>query len=336
MTVDTIEPEASVQYRRLGKTGFGVSAVGFGAWGIGSEWGAVDDEVSLQALHGAADAGVNFFDTADVYGSEPLLGRFLRERDERLVVATKLGRMAAPAFDRERFSERQLEAWVDASRENLGVETLDLLQLHTLPTDFYDWPELFQRLDRLVEKGKVAHIGVSVERVEEGLKALEYDGVSSVQIIFNMLRLRPAERFFDAAAERDVGIVVRVPLASGILTGKFRTDSEFAPDDHRRFNVHGEAFDVGETFSGVPLDIGVEFVEEIRVLVPEGATMAQLALRWILMWPQVSTVIPGAKTPEQARANAAAADLPPLPDETMRRVERLYRERIARLVHQRW
>ncbi len=325
-----------MEYRRLGKTGFEVSAVGFGAWGIGSEWGPVEDETSMEALHAAVDAGVTFFDTADVYGSEPLLGRLLREREERLVVATKLGRMAAPMFDREGFGERQLEAWVDASRENLGVETLDLVQTHTLPTDFYYWPELFERLDRLAEKGKIAHYSVSVERVEEGLKAIEYDGVASVQIIFNMLRLRPAERFFAAAAERDVGVVVRVPLASGILTGKFRPDSEFAPDDHRRFNVRGEAFDVGETFSGVPLEVGVEFAEEVRPLVPEGATMAQLALRWVLMWPEVSTVIPGAKTPEQARANAAAADLPPLPDETMQRVDELYRERIAPLVHQRW
>jgi len=325
-----------VQYRRLGKTGYEVSAVGFGAWGIGSEWGPVDDEVSLQALHAAADAGVNFFDTADVYGSEPLLGRFLRERDERLFVATKLGRKAGPSFDRDRFGERQLEAWVDDSRENLGVETLDLVQTHTLPTDFYYWPELFRGLDRLVEKGKAAHYGVSVERSEEGLKAIEYDGVASVQIIFNMLRLRPSERFFAAAAERDVGIVVRVPLASGILTGKLRKDSEFAPDDHRRFNVRGEAFDVGETFSGVPLDAGVEFADAIGALVPEGATMAQLALRWILMWPEVSTVIPGAKTPEQARANAEAADLAPVRAETMLRVEQLYRERVAPLVHQRW
>jgi aryl-alcohol dehydrogenase-like predicted oxidoreductase len=325
-----------LEYRHLGKTGFDVSAVGFGAWGIGSEWGPVDDETSLKALHAAADAGINFFDTADVYGSEPLLGRFLRERDERLYVATKLGRKAAPSFDREQFGERQLEAWVDESRENLGVDTLDLLQLHTLPADFYYWPELFQHLDRLVENGKVAHVGVSVERSEEGLKAIEYDGVASVQIIFNMLRHRPAERFFSAAAERDVGIVVRVPLASGILTGKLSADSAFAPDDHRRFNVRGEAFDVGETFSGVPLEVGVEFADAIRPLVPEGAAMAQLALRWILMWPEVSTVIPGAKTPEQARANAAAADLPPVPEQTMRRVEELYRERIAPLVHQRW
>ena len=293
-----------MQYRRLGKTGYDVSAVGFGAWGIGSEWGPVDDEVSLQALHAAADAGVNFFDTADVYGSEPLLGRFLHAREERLYVATKLGRKAGPAFDRHRFGERQLEAWVDDSREHLGVETLDLVQTHTLPTDFYYWPELFRGLDRLVEKGKVAHYGVSVERSEEGLKAIEYDGVASVQIIFNMLRLRPSERFFAAAAERDVGIVVRVPLASGILTGKLRKDMDFYFDK----------------------------MSEMDDLV----TMAQLALRWILMRPEVSTVIPGAKTPEQARANAAAADLPPLPDETMRQVEALYRERIRPLVHQRW
>jgi aryl-alcohol dehydrogenase-like predicted oxidoreductase len=323
--------------RCLGKTGKWVSEVGFGAWGIGADWGAVNDEESLAAMHAAVDAGVTFFDTADVYGdgrSERLVGRLLRERPEQLVVATKLGRRAP--LDLANYTYESFRGWIERSRENLGVETVDLVQLHCLPWETYYTPSVFDACARLVEDGLVAAYGVSVERVEEALKAIEYPGVATVQIIFNMFRQRPAELFFRQAADRGVGVIARVPLASGLLTGKFDHDSRFAADDHRAYNRHGESFDVGETFSGVDFETGLEAVEELRRLVPPGATLAQLALRWILDDDAVSTVIPGAKTPEQARANAAAAALPALPAETHAAVAELYRRRIAPLVHQRW
>jgi aryl-alcohol dehydrogenase-like predicted oxidoreductase len=323
--------------RRLGKTGLDVSEIGFGAWAIGGAWGATDDDVSLAALHAAVDAGVTFFDTADVYGdgrSERLLGRLLRERPERLVVATKFGR-AAP-LDLANFEYDQLRSWLERSRENLGVETVDLVQLHCPPWEAYYTPSVFDACDRLVADGLTAAYGVSVERVEEALKAIEYPGVATVQIIFNIFRRRPAELFFEQAWTRDVGVIARVPLASGLLTGKLSRETSFAADDHRAFNRHGEQFDMGETFSGVDYETGLEAVEELRPFVPDGATLAQLALRWILEFPAVSTVIPGAKTPEQARANALAANLPPLSTETMETIEDVYARRIAPLVHQRW
>jgi aryl-alcohol dehydrogenase-like predicted oxidoreductase len=326
-----------MQYRRLGKTGYDVSAVGFGAWAIGADWGEVDDEVSLRALHAAADAGVTFFDTADVYGdghSERLIARFRNERKEPITVATKIGRRAP--VDVKNYTPENFAAWIDRSRENLEVDRLDLVQLHSLPTDVYYRPEIFAAMDGFVHEGRIASYGVSVERVEEGLKAIEYPGVSTVQIIFNIFRQRPAERFLSEARERSVGVIVRVPLASGLLTGKFNKDTQFAPTDHRNFNRHGESFDVGETFAGLDYDTALQVVEELRPLVPAGSTMAQMALRWILMHDGVSTVIPGAKTPEQARVNAAAADLAPLPSSTMDRIGALYRERAAPLVHQRW
>ncbi len=323
--------------RRLGGTGFQVSEIGFGAWAIGGAWGSTDDATSLAAMHAAVDAGVTFFDTADVYGdgrSERLVGQLLRERDERLVVATKFGRRVP--LDLSLYTYDNFRAWLERSRENLGVETVDLVQLHSLPWETYYTPSVFEACDRLVEEGLVGAYGVSVEKVDEGLKAIEHSGVSTVQIIFNIFRQRPAELFFEQARARDVGVIVRVPLASGLLTGKFTRESTFAPDDHRTFNRHGEAFDRGETFAGVDFETGVDVVEQLRPLVPEGATPAQLALRWILMFDAVSTVIPGAKTPEQARANAAAAGVAPLPRETMERIDALYRERIAPLVHQLW
>ncbi len=327
-----------MQYRRLGKTGYQVSAIGFGAWPIGGGWGHVDDAASLRALHAAADAGMTLFDTADVYGdgrSEQLIGRLLRERPgERLVVATKMGRSVPQLV--ANYTPEAFRGWVDRSRRNLGVDQLDLVQLHCPPTDLYYRPDLFEALDDLVASGAIAHYGVSVERVEEGLKALEYPGVASVQIIFNMLRHRPAERFLGEAARRDVGVLARVPLASGLLTGKFSRESTFDPDDHRAYNRHGEEFDVGETFSGVDYETGLEVVEELRSLVPEGATLAQFALRWILMFEGVTAAIPGAKTPEQAVANAAAADLPPISGAAMERVAQLYAERVKPQVHQRW
>jgi aryl-alcohol dehydrogenase-like predicted oxidoreductase len=326
-----------MESRRLGKTGLDVSEIGFGAWAIGGSWGETDDEESLSAMHAAVDAGVTFFDTADVYGdgrSERLIARLLRERDEPLVVATKFGRRVEQ--DPALFTYENLRGWLERSRENLGVEAVDLVQLHCPPPETYYLPEVHEACSRLVQEGLVHAYGVSVEKVEEALKAIEYDGVATVQIIFNMLRQRPAELFFDQARRRDVGVIVRVPLASGLLTGKFDRNSTFASDDHRAFNRQGEEFDRGETFSGVDYDVGLEVVEELRPLVPSGATLAQLALRWILTFDAVSTVIPGAKTPEQARANAAAVDLPAPSPETMERIAEIYRERVAPLVHQRW
>jgi aryl-alcohol dehydrogenase-like predicted oxidoreductase len=323
--------------RRLGKTGLEVSEVGFGAWGIGADWGAVDDRESLAAMHAAVDAGVTFFDTADVYGdgrSERLVGQLLRERSEQLVVATKFGRRAP--LDLANYTYESFRGWLERSRENLGVETVDLVQLHSLPWETYYTPSVFDACDRLVEEGLVRAYGVSVEKVEEALKAIAYPGVATVQIIFNAFRQRPAELFFGQAVEHDVGVIARVPLASGLLTGKFDRDTRFAADDHRTYNRHGEAFDIGETFSGVDFETGLQAVEELRPLVPPGATLAQLALRWILDFDAVSTVIPGAKTPEQARANAAAAELPPLSEETHAAIADVYRRRIAPQVQQRW
>jgi aryl-alcohol dehydrogenase-like predicted oxidoreductase len=280
---------------------------------------------------------VTFFDTADVYGdgrSERLVGRLLRERHEGLVVATKLGRRAP--LDLANYTLENFRDWIERSRENLGVEAVDLVQLHSLPWETYYTPSVFEACDRLVEEGLVRAYGVSVEKVEEALKATEYPGVATVQIIFNAFRQRPAELFFRQATERGVGVIARVPLASGLLTGKFDDRTRFAADDHRAYNRRGESFDVGETFSGVDFETGLEAVEELRPFLPEGVTLAQFALRWILDFDAVSTVIPGAKTPEQARANAAAAGLPPLSEETHRLVEDVYRRRIAPLVHQRW
>jgi aryl-alcohol dehydrogenase-like predicted oxidoreductase len=326
-----------VERRVLGKTGYEISAIGFGAWAIGGAWGTTDDETSMAALHAALDAGVTFFDTADVYGdghSERLLARLRRERDEPFVVATKMGRRAP--LDVAEYTPENFEAWIERSRANLEVDTLDLVQLHCLHPDVYYRPEVFEALDDLVARGLIANYGVSVERVEEALKAIEFPGVASVQIVFNAFRQRPAEHFLAEAKRRDVGVIARVPLASGLLTGKLRRDTSFAADDHRNFNRHGEEFDVGETFSGVDYETGVEVAEALQELVPEGATLAQLALRWILMHDGITTAIPGAKTPEQAQANAAAASLPPLDAATMERIATLYDERIRPLVHQRW
>jgi aryl-alcohol dehydrogenase-like predicted oxidoreductase len=326
-----------MQARRLGKTKREVSEIGFGAWAVGGSWGETDDGESLDAMNAAVDAGVTFFDTADVYGdgrSERLIAQLLGERDEPLVVATKFGRRLPQLT--ENYSYDNLRGWLERSLENLGLDTVDLVQLHCPPWDAYYTPSVFAACDRLVEEGLMRAYGVSVEKVEEALKAIEYPGVATVQIIFNIFRQRPAELFFEQARLRDVGVIVRVPLASGLLTGKFNAGSTFASDDHRAFNRHGEEFDQGETFSGVDFASGLEVVEELRALVPSGATLAQLALRWILGFEAVSTVIPGAKTSEQARANAAAADLPPLPAATLQAIANLYRERIAPQVQHRW
>ncbi len=327
-----------MQYRRLGKTGYEISTVSFGAWAIGADWGDVDDSESLAALHAAADAGVNFIDTADVYGdgrSERLISRFRKERaGERIYVATKMGRRVEQKV--ENYTPEAFVAWTTRSRDNLDTETLDLVQLHCPPTDLFYHPELFAAIDELKADGVMAHYGVSVEKVEEAVKAMEYPGVASVQIIFNMVRQRPADRFLGEAQASDVGVVARVPLASGLLTGKYDAASTFAENDHRNYNRHGAAFDVGETFAGLDYETGLEFVAALQELVPEGATTAQLALRWILMHDGVTAAIPGAKSPEQARANAAAADLAPLPEDVMARISDLYEQLAKPLVHQRW
>jgi aryl-alcohol dehydrogenase-like predicted oxidoreductase len=323
----------------FGRTGRNVGQIGFGAWAIGAAWGKVDDAGSIAALHAALDAGLDFIDTADVYGdghSERLIARVLKARGgERPFVATKAGRRL-PQQTVAGYSAENLEEWIDRSLRNLEVDVLDLVQLHCPPTDAYYHPEVFERMERLVERGKVAHYGVSVERVEEALKAIEYPGVASVQIIYNMFRLRPSELFFREAQRRNVAVIARVPLASGLLSGKFTRDTRFEADDHRQFNRQGEAFDVGETFSGVPYEVGLAAVEKLRPLVPEGATLAQLALRWILMDEAVTVVIPGARTSAQALGNIAAAALPVLPPATMDAVSRIYDEDIRPYVHQRW
>jgi len=328
-----------METRTLGSTGMQVAAIGFGAWAIGGSWGPVDDAESLRALHAAVDAGVNFIDTADVYGdgrSERLVARLRRERPrDTLWVATKAGRRL-PRQTAEGYTRENLTAWVERSLRNLEVGALDLLQLHCPHPDVYRRPEVFGILDDLVRAGKLRHYGVSVETVEEARDALRHPGVETVQIIFNMFRMKPAEAFFAEARARRVGILARVPLASGLLTGKLRADSAFAADDHRGFNREGQAFDKGETFSGVPYAVGLAAVERLRPLVPVGATLAQLALRWILMFDAVSCAIPGARTPRQAQENAAAAGLPPLAPEVMAHVRAVYDELIREHVHGSW
>lgn len=328
-----------MQARKFGRTGRSVSEVGFGSWAIGAAWGEVNDNDAVAALHAALDAGVTFIDTADVYGdgrSEKLIARVMKERGgERPFIATKAGKRL-PSQTVEGFNQKNLADWVDRSLKYLEADTLDLVQLHCPLTDLYYHPEVFERLDRLVEQGKIRNYGVSVERVEEALKAMQYPGVVSVQIIFNAFRQRPAELFFDQAKKNVVAIIARVPLASGLLSGKFKADTKFETTDHRLFNRNGEAFDVGETFSGVPYEVGLAAVERIRPMVSGNTTMAKFALRWILMFDAVSVVIPGARNPTQARSNAEAADLPRLSDELMGKIRDVYDQDIKPHVHQRW
>jgi aryl-alcohol dehydrogenase-like predicted oxidoreductase len=327
-----------MQYRELGRTGWKVSAVSFGAWAIGGTWGPVDDAESMAALHRAVELGVNFFDTADVYGdgrSERLLAQLRSQHSHTIYIATKAGRRLDPHVA-EGYNRANLTAFVERSLKNLATEALDLLQLHCPPTQVYHMPEVFGVLDDLVKAGKVRYYGVSVEKVEEALKAIEYPNVQSVQIILNMFRHRPAEVLFEETKKRKVGILARVPLASGMLTGKLRPDSTFASDDHRAFNRYGEAFDRGETFSGIDYEAGLRAVEELRALCPAGMSLAQFALRWILMFDAVTCAIPGAKRPSQAEENFAAADLAPLSEETMAQVRSVYDRHIRARVHHLW
>jgi aryl-alcohol dehydrogenase-like predicted oxidoreductase len=327
-----------MEYRELGRTGWQVSAVSFGGWAIGGTWGPVQDSDSLAALHRAVELGVNFFDTADVYGdgrSEQLLGQLRRDHRETIYIATKAGRRLDPHIAAG-YNRENLNRFVERSLTNLGMEALDLLQLHCPPPAVYYMPEVFGILDDLVQAGKVRYYGVSVEKVEEALKAIEYPNVHTVQIIFNMFRHRPAELFFEQARKRRVGILARVPLASGMLTGKLGPDTAFDRDDHRAFNRNGESFDRGETFSGVDYDVGLKAVAELEDIRPAGMSMVQFALRWILMFEAVTCAIPGAKRPSQAEENISAADLLPLSEETMDQVRAIYDRHIRALVHHYW
>jgi aryl-alcohol dehydrogenase-like predicted oxidoreductase len=327
-----------MEYRELGRTGWKVSTVSFGAWAIGGSWGAVDDESAMATLHRALDRGVNFFDTADVYGdgrSERLIARLRRERREPFHVATKAGRRLDPHLA-SGYTAANLAAFVERSLRNLEVEAIDLLQLHCPPTDVYYMPEVFGALDDLVAAGKLRHYGVSVQKVEEALKAIEYPGVQSVQVIYNIFRQRPAELLFRETQARRVGILTRLPLSSGLLSGKMTARSTFAADDHRNFNREGAAFDKGETFSGLGFEAGLAAVEALRPLVPAGQSMAQFALRWILMSPAVTCAIPGGRTPAQVEDNTAAADLPPIPAATMEAIARLYEREVRPRVHHLW
>ncbi|GEO86372.1 MULTISPECIES: aldo/keto reductase [Alphaproteobacteria] len=323
----------------FGRTDFTVSDIGFGAWQIGGSWGEVSEADGRAALNAALDAGVTFVDTADVYGdgrSERIIADVLKTRGgARPMVATKAGRRLDPHVA-DGYTKVNLEGFIDRSLKNLAVERLDLVQLHCPPTDVYYRPEVFEALEQLKRAGKIANYGVSVEKVEEGLKAIEYPGVVSVQIIFNMFRQRPAGLFFQEAKRRNVAVIARVPLASGLLSGKITAATKFAAEDHRSFNRHGEAFDVGETFAGVPFETGLQAVEEVRKLVPAGTAMAAFALRWILMHEAVTVVIPGARNEAQAKANAAVSDLPAISADVMAAAKEIYDRLIAPHVHQRW
>ncbi|RDV00860.1 aldo/keto reductase [Trinickia dinghuensis] len=325
--------------RPFGQTGKVVSEIGFGAWAIGGSWGDVPEADAKAALHAALDSGTTFIDTADVYGdgrSERIIAAVLKERGgPRPFIATKAGRRLDPHVS-EGYNSANLNAFVDRSLKNLDTDCLDLVQLHCPPTEVYYRPEVFEAMDAMVASGKIRNYGVSVEKAEEGLKAIEYPGVKSVQIIYNIFRQRPADLFMREARAREIAVIVRVPLASGLLTGKMTGNTTFATDDHRHFNRDGQAFDKGETFAGVPYDVALKAVDEIRPFVPSNVTMAQFALRWILMNQGVTTVIPGAKNPEQAKANCTASDLPPLTDAAMTALRTLYLEKIAPFVHHQW
>jgi aryl-alcohol dehydrogenase-like predicted oxidoreductase len=327
-----------MQYRELGRTGWKVSTISFGAWAIGGTWGDVRDDESLAALRRALDLGVNFFDTADVYGdgrSEQLLAKLRKECSEPFYVATKVGRRNDPHVA-SGYTKENLTTFVERSLKNLDVEALDLVQLHCPPTEVYYMPEAFEALDGLVQAGKLRHYGVSVEKVEEALKAMEYPNVKTVQIIFNMFRQRPMDLFFGEAQRHKVGVLARLPLSSGMLTGKMTRTSTFESDDHRQGNRKGEWFDRGETFSGLDYETGLQAVEELRALLPENMTLTQMALRWILMFPAVTCAIPGAKRPSQVEENVSTADLPALSDETMGKVREIYERLVRPQVHHYW
>ena len=327
-----------MKHRDLGKTGMKISEVSFGSWAIGAGWGTVDDKDSLAALHKAVDLGINFIDTADVYGmghSEQLIAQMRKERSEQLYVATKAGRKLDPHVA-EKYTPQNIRGFIQESLKNLKVDALDLLQLHCPPREVYYTPELFDALDGMVKEGLIKNYGVSVEKVEEALKAIEFPGVKTVQIIFNMFRQRPAELFFREAKARKIGVIVRVPLASGLLTGKMTRETSFEQDDHRNYNREGQAFDRGETFAGVDYEKGLQAVEELKRIKPKDFTMAQFALKWILMHDAVSCTIPGAKRPSQVEDNCRASDLPDLSKQVLDGVREIYEKYVKADVHYRW
>ncbi|NLV47796.1 MAG: aldo/keto reductase [Clostridiaceae bacterium] len=328
-----------MQYRLLGKTGLTVSAVSLGTWQLGGGWGKpFDEQQAMRVLQTAIDHGVNFLDTADVYGnrlSERAVGQIIRSRKDQIAIATKCGRRLKPHVA-DGYNKENLTRFVDESLANTGLETLDLIQLHCPPTEVYYRPEVFGALDDLKKSGKIRHYGVSVQWIEEGLKAMEFPGIDTIQIIFNMFRMRPAELFFEQAKKKNVGVIVRVPLASGLLTGKFTRETTFDPNDHRFFNRDGQSFDKGETFSGVDYETGLEAVNRIQAIFPDDHSLAQYALRWILMFDAVSCVIPGASNEKQVISNSEAADMPPLSDSQMKQVQAVYDELLRPAVHQLW
>lgn len=327
-----------MQYRKLGRTGWKVSSISFGAWAIGGTWGTVDDRDSMSALHAALDHGVNFFDTADVYGdghSEQLLAKLRKQHSGTFYIATKLGRRSNPHVAGS-YNRENITAYIERSLKNLETDSLDLVQLHCPPTEVYYMPEVFGILDDLTQAGKIKHYGVSVEKVEEALKAIEYPNVKTVQIIFNIFRQRPADLFFKEAIRRKIGILARLPLSSGMLSGKLTSATRFDSDDHRAFNRNGESFDKGETFSGLDYETGLKAVESLRDVIPNGMTMPEFALRWILMFPAVSCAIPGAKRPEQVMENVHAADLPEIKKTVMKKVEAIYNEQVKPHVQHYW
>lgn len=328
-----------MNYRKLGKTGFQISEISLGTWQVGGKWGeAFNFDNAHQILHRAIDAGINFIDTADVYGdglSEKAVGQVIKQRSEKVLVATKCGRQLKPHTN-EAYQPETLRKFVENSLKNIGIDCLDLIQLHCPPTEVYYRPEIFELFDRLKDEGKILHLGVSVEKIEEALKAIEYENVSTVQIIFNMFRQRPAELFFKEAQKRDIGIIVRVPLASGLLSGKYTKSTVFGTNDHRTFNRNGEAFDKGETFSGIDYEIGLQAVEELKALFPSEYELANYALQWILGFKEVSCVIPGASNPAQVEANISALNTPQLSDNQYIGVKQIYEKHIKKMVHQRW
>jgi aryl-alcohol dehydrogenase-like predicted oxidoreductase len=327
-----------MKYRTLGKTGYNISEVSFGAWAIGGTWGPVDDKTSMLALEEAIDQGINFFDTADVYGdgrSERLLGQLAKSKKDKIYIATKAGRRLNPHVT-EGYNKLNLTSFVERSLKNLDTECIDLLQLHCPPSDVFSKEEVYDALDSLVKEGKIAKYGVSVETVAEALTAIEFNNVATVQIIFNMFRYKPSEEFFKKAQDKNVGIICRVPLASGLLTGKMTKQTRFSEDDHRNFNRNGESFDKGETFSGVDYSIGLEAVEELKKILPKSMTMPQFALKWILMHDPVSCVIPGGRTPEQVKNNALTSELDLLSTEQMEQIQAIYDKYIRASVHELW
>ncbi|KQS64939.1 aldo/keto reductase [Modestobacter sp. Leaf380] len=328
----------ALETRPLGRTGADVSVVGLGTWQLGGDWGDVSSEGAAEVLDAALDAGVTLLDTADVYGdgrSEERIRQALAARSDRPFVATKAGRRADP-FEAATYTPENLRAWVDRSRRNLGVDTLDLVQLHCPPPAVYSDQRVYDTLDGFVADGSIAAYGVSVETVAEGLTALQHEGVQTIQVILNVFRRKPLEELLPAARAAQVGILARVPLASGLLTGKYDESTTFAADDHRNFNRNGEAFDVGETFSGVPYDVGLAAAREVAAIAPEGTTTAAFALRWVIDQPGVTAVIPGARNVEQVLGNVAAASLAPLTEGQLADLERVYDERVRAHVHARW